>query len=139
VPFCRDSWSVRFPTNGAILSGGGDGAFRGATGTVGLAGVAGCEFCASAGGPTRIKAVSENVRSMVRYPSSAWPPRGAMTLKQGAGLAAALNGDVEPVPTYRVRDRVTICCNDAKARDYIFAPRTVCTRQVGARSLRGEP
>jgi hypothetical protein len=75
VPFCCDNRLLKFPlgglpSEGAILSGGGEGAFGGAMGTVGLAGDVGCGFCASAGVATRSKAVNESVRSMVLVPSS---------------------------------------------------------------------
>jgi hypothetical protein len=68
VPFCCDSRSLRFPLGGAIFSGGGDAAFGGAIGTVGLVGGAGCGFCAKAGAAASIDAVNQSVRSMMRFP-----------------------------------------------------------------------
>jgi hypothetical protein len=70
VPFWRDnrSLNVPLPSGGAIFSGGGDGAFGGASGTVGLVGEVGCGFCASAGpAPTTIvSAIISETRSMTR-------------------------------------------------------------------------
>lgn len=74
VPFCWDRWLLRFPfpvfpSDGAIFSGGGEGALGGAKGTVGLAGEVDCGFCARAGVAARSKAVNESDRSIVLIPS----------------------------------------------------------------------
>ena len=79
VPFCLDSWSLRFPAlpDGAIRSGGGDGEFCGATGTVGFSGVAGCGFCACAEAAAKINAAHTIIRFMVR-PSRAFRATDAL-------------------------------------------------------------
>ena len=56
VPFCCDNRSLMFPSVGAIFSGGGVGAVKGGTGTVGLACPVDGEFCASAGPAANINA-----------------------------------------------------------------------------------
>jgi hypothetical protein len=49
VPRPFDNCSLKVvPPDGAIFSGGGDGEFCGASGTVGFSGGAGCGFCACA-------------------------------------------------------------------------------------------
>lgn len=69
-PFSRASRLLRFPfAAGAIRSGGGEGAFGGATCTVGLVGLVGCGFCAITGAVTRSSnAVTESGRNMMSVP-----------------------------------------------------------------------
>jgi len=73
VPFCLDKLSLRFPAlpDGAIRSGGGDGEFCGAIGTVGFSGDAGCGFCACAEAAAKITAEHKIIRFMVQ-PSRAF-------------------------------------------------------------------
>ncbi len=68
VPFCCDKRSLieLLSSAGAIRSGGGDGAFGGATGTVGLVGEVGCGFCASAGPAAMVSAIIKASRGMTR-------------------------------------------------------------------------
>jgi hypothetical protein len=81
VPFCRDNWSlsVPLPSGGAIFSGGGDGAFGGATGTVGLAGEVACGFCASAGPAAMVNAMSSDSRGMTRVSVRFQAPNAPLT------------------------------------------------------------
>jgi len=67
VPFCGDIRLLRFPSGGAIFSGGGCTAFGGGTGTVGLDGDAAGGFCANAGAAARIDAVKERIRSIMWF------------------------------------------------------------------------
>jgi hypothetical protein len=66
------------PSGGAILSGGGDGAFGGATGTVGLVGDVGCGFCASAGPAAMVSAISNEKRGMTRVSVRFQAPNAAL-------------------------------------------------------------
>ncbi len=68
VPFCCDSRLLMFASGGAIFSGGGDGAFGGAIGTVGFVGDAGCGFCAIAGAAAKIITVKQRIRIIERRP-----------------------------------------------------------------------
>jgi hypothetical protein len=68
VPFCFDKRLLRSPLAGAIFSGGGEGAFGGANGTVGLVGDVGCGFWAIAGAAIMINAEIESVRNMMGFP-----------------------------------------------------------------------
>jgi hypothetical protein len=64
VPFSRASRWLKSPSAGAIRSGGGEGAFDGASGSVGLVGLVGCGFCAIAGAVMEITTMTESVRNM---------------------------------------------------------------------------
>jgi hypothetical protein len=64
-PFDNLSLKVVLP-EGAIFSGGGDGAFCGATVTVGFSGPVGWGFCACAAGTAKIKAEQNKRRFMIR-------------------------------------------------------------------------